>query len=201
MNGTVDWQCCRRHKTVNCLATVKQNGEVFTPGPSQQCYPAEPGTTQVHKIRAAVVEIRAALNNVFRSAGQIVSKALWDHHEDVPMPSLPTPTHLAWRSMKGAASWWPPTPNCNSYMTASTGIWTVPSSWFMTPSTSSSPSMASCSRATAANKFPFSTASCLGRRCTRRSSRLSWSSSEANRRWRGWPWILRSGCGRLWRRR
>ena len=30
-NGTVDWQCCRRHKTVNCRGTVKQNGEVFTP--------------------------------------------------------------------------------------------------------------------------------------------------------------------------
>ena len=83
-NGTVDWQCCRRHKTVNCRATVKQNGEVFTPGPSQHCHPAEPGTTQVHKIRAAVVE--DALNNVFRSAGQIVSKALRD-------PKIPEEGH------------------------------------------------------------------------------------------------------------
>ena len=30
-NGTVDWQCCLCHKTVNCRGTVKQNGEVFTP--------------------------------------------------------------------------------------------------------------------------------------------------------------------------
>ena len=72
-NDNVDWQCCCCHKTVKCQATVKQNREVFTPGPSQHCHPAEPGMTQVHKIRAAMVE--DALN-VFRSAGLIISKAL-----------------------------------------------------------------------------------------------------------------------------
>ena len=45
-----------------------------------------------------------------------------------PPSSRPT-----WRSRKGAASWWPPTSSCRFYKTASTGTWTVPSSWFGSP--------------------------------------------------------------------
>ena len=138
-----------------------------------------------------------AIGRRFARNSRRISTSSWTLSTPLPPSSGPT-----WRSAKGDASWRPPTSSWNSSKPASTGTWTVPSSWFGTPSTSSSPSTASCVRATAANKFPSSTASCLGRRrrCTRRSSRLSLSSSVANRRWRGWPWTLRSGCGRQWRR-
>ena len=77
-----------------CRATVKQRGDVFTPGPSEHCHPAEPGTTVVHQIRGAVVE--HALTNLFQPAGKIVAEVLREKLDtSAPHPSLPKPDHLA----------------------------------------------------------------------------------------------------------
>ena len=94
-NGTIDWQCCRRKKgVIMCRATVKQVGEAFIPGRWHHCHPAEPGTTAVHQIRAAVVE--RAMNNLFQPAGKIVNQVLREKLDvAAPHPSLPKPAHLA----------------------------------------------------------------------------------------------------------
>ena len=56
-NGSVDWQCCKRSRSaVMCRATVKQVGDNFIPGTAEHCHPAEPNTTTVHQIQAAVME-------------------------------------------------------------------------------------------------------------------------------------------------
>ncbi|KAK4318791.1 hypothetical protein Pmani_010214 [Petrolisthes manimaculis] len=77
-----------------CRATVKQVGDSFIPGAAEHCHPAEPNTTTVHQIRAAVME--EACNNIFRPAGEIVSKAMRKHLDtSKPYPSLSNPSHLA----------------------------------------------------------------------------------------------------------
>ena len=94
-NGTTDWQCCwRKRGVIMCRTIVKQVGEDFIPGRWEHCHPAEPGTMEVHQIRAAVVD--RAMDNLFQSAGKIINQVLREKLDlAAPRTSLLKPGHLA----------------------------------------------------------------------------------------------------------
>lgn len=77
-----------------CGATVRQVADNFVPGTAEHRHPAEPNTTTVHQIRAAVMEEACA--SIFRPAGETVSTAMRKHLDSSkPYPSLSKPAHLA----------------------------------------------------------------------------------------------------------
>ena len=43
-NDHILWRCTKRNKTVNCPATVIQDGDKYSLGQKEQVHPAEPGS-------------------------------------------------------------------------------------------------------------------------------------------------------------
>lgn len=48
------WRCIKRSKTVNCPATVIQDGDIYREGLKDHTHPAEPGVHIAVKIKAEV---------------------------------------------------------------------------------------------------------------------------------------------------
>jgi len=49
------WRCAKRAKTMNCPATVIQNGDIYKEGTKQHIHPSEPGVDIAVKIQAEVI--------------------------------------------------------------------------------------------------------------------------------------------------
>ncbi|CAG2211533.1 unnamed protein product [Mytilus edulis] len=93
-NDHILWRCTKRNKTINCPATVIQDGDNFKPGMKEHVHPAEPGSVIAVMIKK---EIKAkARDAVFgQSSKTIVTSVLRQHADiDAPEPSRPNPSSL-----------------------------------------------------------------------------------------------------------
>ena len=89
------WRCCSR-STTGCKATVIQLGDSFTPGRHQHVDESIPGVFEAATVRANVVT--ACVNDLFRSANEIVEDALHDMLDDKyngPCKAFANPCNLA----------------------------------------------------------------------------------------------------------
>ena len=89
-NATV-WQCSIRYGPTYCVATVKQCGEVFTPGPSQHVCIPKASALAASRIRAQL----SSTTDQISSASTIVNAALRDHlPTSAPTEALPKMSSL-----------------------------------------------------------------------------------------------------------
>jgi len=89
------WRCCTRSST-NCKATVIQVGDSFTPGRNEHVDASIPGSFEATTVRVNVIE--QCMNDIFRSATEVVDDALTDMLEneyDGPCMAFVNPDHLA----------------------------------------------------------------------------------------------------------
>lgn len=88
------WRCTIRNKNAQCLATVVQQGELFTAGGSDHCHDFLPNLDVAKRVTAAVKD--KASDDVFKSAAAIVESVMRDaidpsqQHPAMPDPSLLT---------------------------------------------------------------------------------------------------------------
>ena len=89
-NATV-WQCSIRYGLTYCVATVKQCGEVFTPGPSQHVCLPKASALAASRIRA---QLGSTIDQI-STASTIVNAALRDHlPTSAPTEALPKMSSL-----------------------------------------------------------------------------------------------------------
>lgn len=95
-NGNISWTCCVRNKTMWCKASVQQKGAQFTSGSQPHIHPAQLGAATATRVKTAVK--KAAINEIFTSAAEIVNKVMLEEGvatSTQPMPALGKPDYLA----------------------------------------------------------------------------------------------------------
>lgn len=93
-NVAVHWRCVVRNKKINCKATIKEKDTEYEWGHNLHCHPPETCPLVTAKVFALVK--KKAMDDVFRSASDIVDKVLCDIVDpNQPLSSLPAPHNLA----------------------------------------------------------------------------------------------------------
>ena len=88
------WRCTLRSKTVNCPATIRQEGVTFLPGPREHVHQPSLGQDIVAAI--SHVSKKQADEHPFRSAGEIVGDLVSEYVTDTqPCPALPALERIA----------------------------------------------------------------------------------------------------------
>ena len=87
------WRCSVRNKMTSCLATVRQRGMVFTPGPHMHCHQPIVGVDTAAKITRDIKE--KAMNDYYQPAGMIVEQVLLEQLGPGPCPAIPKVANLA----------------------------------------------------------------------------------------------------------
>ncbi|KAK3086377.1 hypothetical protein FSP39_017564 [Pinctada imbricata] len=97
LKKSVDWVCSIRGRHKKCLATVKQQGDHFKPGPRPHNHPPAPGVNVAVKV-AKEVKTKAS-TEVFRPASEIVEEVMLELGDpSMPEASRPKFTNLARRA-------------------------------------------------------------------------------------------------------
>lgn len=87
------WRCTIRNKNSQCLATVVQQGEVFTPGETNHCHDFQPNLDTAKRVTSAVKD--KASDDVFKSAAAIVESVMINAIDpSQPHPAMPDPSLL-----------------------------------------------------------------------------------------------------------
>ena len=87
------WRCSVQNKTTSCLATVRQYGMVFTPGPHMHSHQPIVGIDTAAKMTRDVKE--KAMKNYYQPAEMIVEQLLSEQLGQAPCPAMPKVTNLA----------------------------------------------------------------------------------------------------------
>ena len=86
------WRCCIRNKTTSCLATVRQRGTDFIPGPQTHCHQPAVGSLAAVRITSSVKE--KAMKDFYQPAGMIVQEVLLEQLDSAPCPAMPKEANL-----------------------------------------------------------------------------------------------------------
>ena len=86
------WRCCIRNKTCPCLATVRQHGTDFIPGPQPHCHQPVVGSLAAVRITSSVKE--KAMKDFYQPAGNIVQEVLLEELNSAPCPAMPKVANL-----------------------------------------------------------------------------------------------------------
>ncbi|XP_062591513.1 uncharacterized protein LOC134253000 [Saccostrea cucullata] len=79
-----DWRCTKRSKNLQCPATVRQHGDAFVEGLQPHIHGPTVGTAAVATVVSQIK--KAAKDNLFAPASQLVNRAVLDVNEDQPLP-------------------------------------------------------------------------------------------------------------------
>ena len=77
----------------SCLATVRQRGMVFTPGPHMHCHRPIVGVYTAAKVTRDIK--KKAMNDYYQPAGMIVEQVLLEQLGPGPCPAIPKVANLA----------------------------------------------------------------------------------------------------------
>ena len=81
-NGNAVWRCCIRNKACSCLATIRQRGSDFIPGPQKHCHQPVVGSLAAARITSSVKE--KAMKDFYQPAGMIVQDVLLGKLDSAP---------------------------------------------------------------------------------------------------------------------
>ena len=91
-NGNAVWRCCIRNKACSCLATIRQRGSDFIPGPQKHCHQPVVGSLAAARITSSVKE--KAMKDFYQPAGMIVQDVLLGKLDSAPCPAMPKVANL-----------------------------------------------------------------------------------------------------------
>uniref|UniRef100_K1QHJ6 FLYWCH-type domain-containing protein n=1 Tax=Magallana gigas TaxID=29159 RepID=K1QHJ6_MAGGI len=93
-NDHVLWRCTKWSKTINCPATIIQDGDDYRPGQKQHIHAGDPGSHIALRIKAEVKQQAKDAKFEERSSS-IVEKAITAHGDiSAPAGSRPNPGYL-----------------------------------------------------------------------------------------------------------